>query len=146
MEERIEKSDRLLTNKCNEQLDQNNQQLIQNDCNQTSNSDQIIDTMESNDGFYDQEWNRVSVNNVHKTSEEPVFAYQLKWINWKENKTPIITQNSNGPCPLLAIINVLILKGRIQLPSMMEIITDNQLMEYLGDCVLNSVPKVCTHF
>jgi hypothetical protein len=136
MEERIEKSDRLLTNKCNEDFDENKEQLIENDCNQT------IDNMESNDHFYDQQWNRVSV----KTTEEPVFAYQLKWINWKSNKTPIITQNSNGPCPLLAIINVLILKGRIQLPPMMEIITDNQLMEYLGDCVLNSVPKVCIDF
>ncbi|CAG2170062.1 unnamed protein product [Oppiella nova] len=58
-------------------------------------------------------------------------------------KTPIITQNLNGPCPLLAIINVLILKRRIQLPSMMDVITDDQLMEYLGDCILNSVPKVC---
>jgi hypothetical protein len=146
MEERIEKSDRLLTNKCNEDFDENKEQLIENDCNQTSNCDQIIDNMEPNDHFYDQQWNRVSVNNVNKTIEEPVFAYQLKWINWNSNKTPIITQNSNGPCPLLAIINVLILKGRIQLPSMMEIITDNQLMEYLGDCILSSVPKVSINF
>ena len=70
--------------------------------------------------------------------------YHLKWIKIKGVKTPIITQNENGPCPLIAIMNVLILKGRIQIPSMMEIITANQLMEYLGDCILNSVPKVRT--
>ncbi|KAK2096086.1 Ubiquitin carboxyl-terminal hydrolase MINDY-2 [Saguinus oedipus] len=33
----------------------------------------------------------------------------IKWIQLKEENTPIITQNENGPCPLLAILNVLLL-------------------------------------
>ncbi|RWS28399.1 hypothetical protein B4U80_07982 [Leptotrombidium deliense] len=69
------------------------------------------------------------------------IAYHLKWINWKNNKCAIITQNENGPCPLIAIINVLLLKGRIRLPSMMEMITPSQLMEYLGDTILANFPK-----
>lgn len=36
-------------------------------------------------------------------------VYHIKWIQWKEENTPIITQNENGPCPLLAILNVLLL-------------------------------------
>lgn len=72
---------------------------------------------------------------------QPPGEYSLKWIKWKGSKTPIITQNENGPCPLIAIMNVLILKGKLKLPAMVEIVTASQLMEYLGDFLLNSVPS-----
>ncbi|XP_048187654.1 ubiquitin carboxyl-terminal hydrolase MINDY-2 isoform X2 [Perognathus longimembris pacificus] len=68
-------------------------------------------------------------------------VYHIKWIQWKEENTPIITQNENGPCPLLAILNVLLLAWKVKLPPMMEIITAEQLMEYLGDYMLESKPK-----
>ncbi|MEQ2165155.1 Ubiquitin carboxyl-terminal hydrolase MINDY-1 [Goodea atripinnis] len=38
--------------------------------------------------------------------------YLVKWITWKEKKTPIITQSENGPCPLLAIMNTLFLRWK----------------------------------
>ncbi|XP_052800935.1 ubiquitin carboxyl-terminal hydrolase MINDY-2-like [Mya arenaria] len=66
--------------------------------------------------------------------------YHVKWISFKNNKLPIITQNENGPCPLLAIINVLLLQKRISLPLQTEVISVNQLMTHLGDCVLQNVP------
>ncbi|KAM4037115.1 ubiquitin carboxyl-terminal hydrolase MINDY-2 [Anomaloglossus baeobatrachus] len=68
-------------------------------------------------------------------------VYHIKWIRWKEQSTPIVTQNENGPCPLLAIINVLLLAWKVKLPPMMEIITAEQLMEYLGDYILEAKPK-----
>ncbi|XP_014636261.1 PREDICTED: protein FAM63B isoform X2 [Ceratotherium simum simum] len=68
-------------------------------------------------------------------------VYHIKWIQWKEENTPIITQNENGPCPLLAILNVLLLAWKVKLPPMMEIITAEQLMEYLGDYMLEAKPK-----
>ncbi|XP_075387933.1 ubiquitin carboxyl-terminal hydrolase MINDY-2 isoform X2 [Tenrec ecaudatus] len=68
-------------------------------------------------------------------------VYHIKWIQWKEENTPIITQNENGPCPLLAILNVLFLAWKVKLPPMMEIITAEQLMEYLGDYMLDAKPK-----
>lgn len=68
-------------------------------------------------------------------------VYHIKWIQWKEENTPIITQNENGPCPLLAILNVLLLAWKVKLPPMMEIITAEQLMEYLGDYMLEIKPK-----
>ncbi|CAK6432189.1 unnamed protein product [Pipistrellus nathusii] len=68
-------------------------------------------------------------------------VYHIKWIQWKEEHTPIITQNENGPCPLLAILNVLLLAWKVKLPPMMEIITAEQLMEYLGDYMLDAKPK-----
>nr|XP_034987328.1 ubiquitin carboxyl-terminal hydrolase MINDY-2 isoform X1 [Zootoca vivipara] len=68
-------------------------------------------------------------------------VYHIKWVRWKEENTPIITQNENGPCPLLAIMNVLLLAWKVKLPPMMEIITADQLMEYLGDYILDAKPK-----
>lgn len=67
--------------------------------------------------------------------------YHIKWIKWKDENTPIVTQNENGPCPLLAIMNVLLLTWKVKLPPMMEIITAEQLMEYLGDYILEAKPK-----
>ncbi|KAL4613368.1 protein FAM63B isoform X2 [Arapaima gigas] len=68
--------------------------------------------------------------------------YHIKWIRWKEENTAIITQNENGPCPLLAIMNVLLLAWKVvKMPPMMEIITAEQLMEYLGDYILEAKPK-----
>ncbi|XP_061670060.1 ubiquitin carboxyl-terminal hydrolase MINDY-2 [Syngnathoides biaculeatus] len=67
--------------------------------------------------------------------------YHIKWIKWREESMPIITQNENGPCPLLAIMNVLLLACKVKMPPMMEIITAEQLMEYLGDYILETKPK-----
>uniref|UniRef100_A0ABM0LVZ9 Ubiquitin carboxyl-terminal hydrolase n=1 Tax=Saccoglossus kowalevskii TaxID=10224 RepID=A0ABM0LVZ9_SACKO len=80
-----------------------------------------------------------SDNNVSQDSSQSV--YHVKWIKFKDGTMPIVTQNENGPCPLLAIINVLILKGQIVLPDLVEIVTSGQLMEYLGDCMLAQTPK-----
>ena len=57
-------------------------------------------------------------------------------------KVPIVTQNQNGPCPLIAIINVLLLSGKITLDSTAEVVTSSQLMGYLGDIVLQTIPQV----
>ena len=69
-------------------------------------------------------------------------VYHVKWIKYKGNTVAIITQNENGPCPLLAIMNVLLLKNKIKLPGMIEMVTSGQLMEYLGDCIFENAPKV----
>ncbi|XP_038053142.1 ubiquitin carboxyl-terminal hydrolase MINDY-2-like [Patiria miniata] len=64
-------------------------------------------------------------------------AYHVKWIKWRGNNMPIITQNENGPCPLIAIINVLLLRGTVHIPQMVEMVSASQLVGYLGDCLLN---------
>lgn len=69
-------------------------------------------------------------------------VYHVKWIKFKSSTVAIITQNENGPCPLLAIMNFLLLKGKIKLPGMIEMVTSGQLMEYLGDCIFENAPKV----
>ena len=60
-------------------------------------------------------------------------VYHVKWIGWNSNKTPIVTQNSNGPCPMLAIANILLLRGKMSLPDGCEIVSSEQLLETLGE-------------
>ena len=67
--------------------------------------------------------------------------YSIAYI-FAGKKVPIVTQNQNGPCPLIAIINVLLLSGKITLDSAAEVVTSSQLMGYLGDIVLQTMPQV----
>jgi hypothetical protein len=45
------------------------------------------------------------------------MAYQIKSIRYQNNPRKILLQNENGPCPLLAAANALLLRGVISLPS-----------------------------
>lgn len=45
------------------------------------------------------------------------MAYQLKTVRYQNSDCKILLQNENGPCPLLAAANALLLKGVISLPS-----------------------------
>uniref|UniRef100_H0Z2W2 Ubiquitin carboxyl-terminal hydrolase n=1 Tax=Taeniopygia guttata TaxID=59729 RepID=H0Z2W2_TAEGU len=67
--------------------------------------------------------------------------YCVKWIRWKGQRTPVVTQSENGPCPLLAIINVLLLQWKVKLPPQKEVITAEELMAHLGNCILATQPR-----
>lgn len=43
-------------------------------------------------------------------------SYKLKAIRFFGREVPVVLQNDNGPCPLLAIANILLLRNQIQLP------------------------------
>ncbi|XP_072139630.1 ubiquitin carboxyl-terminal hydrolase MINDY-1 [Mobula birostris] len=77
---------------------------------------------------------------VHRSDPSNTFYY-VKWISWKGEKTPIITQSENGPCPLIAIMNILFLRWKVKIPPKTEVVSVEQLMILLGDCVLNTKPK-----
>ena len=85
------------------------------------------------------------------TSDKSV--YHVKWINGSQidkvvkdgtsnakesnsssqsTKTAIVTQNENGPCPLLSIVNVLLFRRKLTLPEGCEVISAEQLLEYIG--------------
>lgn len=53
---------------------------------------------------------------------------------------PMVMQSINGPCPLIAIMNVLLLREKIKLPIMLEQITENQLLAYIGESIMDSMP------
>ena len=65
-------------------------------------------------------------------SSELDNIYQVKWISWRSNRVPIITQNSNGPCPMLAIANILLLRGKMELQDGCEMVSSELLIERLG--------------
>ncbi|NXM76651.1 MINY1 hydrolase, partial [Serilophus lunatus] len=70
--------------------------------------------------------------------------YRVKWVSWKGQRTPVITQSENGPCPLLAIMNILLLHSRcfqVKLPPQKDVITAEELMAHLGDCILATQPR-----
>eukprot|EP00731_Ephydatia_muelleri_P014472 Em0008g192a len=73
------------------------------------------------------------------TSEDSV--YQLKWIEWNGAFAPIVTQNRNGPCPLLALCNALLLRQMILLSYGSTVTTSSQLIHKLGALLLEGVPK-----
>ncbi|GAA5814808.1 hypothetical protein MFLAVUS_008311 [Mucor flavus] len=64
--------------------------------------------------------------------------YLVKTIEWKDKTIRIITQNENGPCPLVAICNVLFLRGDLDIqPPDREVVKFEYLVERLGDYLLN---------
>ncbi|KAG2202398.1 hypothetical protein INT47_008869 [Mucor saturninus] len=67
--------------------------------------------------------------------------YLVKTIDWKGKKIRIITQNENGPCPLVAISNVLFLRGDLEIqPADREVVNFDYLVDRLGDYLLNHAP------
>ena len=67
--------------------------------------------------------------------------YQIKWIHWKSKRVPILVQNQNGPCPLIALCNVLFLRGIVNLKSTLEIISSEALLQLLLNQMLERTPK-----
>ena len=54
------------------------------------------------------------------------MIHRIKRITFFQRTVPILLQNENGPCPLLAVCNGLLLSGKITLPAgRMEITTDS---------------------
>ncbi|XP_057356697.1 ubiquitin carboxyl-terminal hydrolase MINDY-1 isoform X3 [Manis pentadactyla] len=76
-----------------------------------------------------------------RVQQSELDFYCVKWIPWKGERTPIITQSTNGPCPLLAIMNILFLQWKVTLPPQKEVITSDELMAHLGDCLLSIKPE-----
>ena len=83
-----------------------------------------------------------SISKIEQKTERHSL-HHIKLIQYKEKKVSIVTQNENGPCPLVAIINTLLLRKRILFPSggHQEIVSAAKLMEYIGNSILENAPK-----
>ncbi|KAG7352724.1 MindY deubiquitinase [Nitzschia inconspicua] len=67
------------------------------------------------------------------------MAYRLKTVKYKEKNYQILLQNENGPCPLLAAANVLLLKQSITLPPYSKsagVVTIEELTNVLAEKIL----------
>ncbi|VDP91204.1 unnamed protein product [Echinostoma caproni] len=76
-----------------------------------------------------------------QSSSPNEYIYHVKWIRFRGRTTSIITQNENGPCPLIAISNVLLLQNVISLPQNTEVVTGERLITTLTDVLLSKSLK-----
>ncbi|KAJ3292676.1 hypothetical protein HK104_005117 [Borealophlyctis nickersoniae] len=76
-------------------------------------------------------------------SQAPDKTYRLKPITYTDPHTnvsrrlKVITQNRNGPCPLLALCNVLLLRGDLQIREEWEEVEYDWLVSVLGEMMLS---------
>ncbi|POW21937.1 hypothetical protein PSHT_01857 [Puccinia striiformis] len=86
-------------------------------------------------------------NNSHlptATNDQRWWIKQILWPPFPNQTNPnrprrvsILMQNSNGPCSLLAICNVLLLRGSIHLPEQGTSISFTSLLSILADYLVN---------
>ncbi|KAJ3116223.1 Ubiquitin carboxyl-terminal hydrolase MINDY-1 [Phlyctochytrium bullatum] len=81
-------------------------------------------------------------------ADGPAKEYSLKAIDWKlpgsadpVRKVNIIMQNENGPCPLLALCNVLLLRGDIKISVDRTTVTYEHLVHLIGDYLITRTQK-----
>ncbi|CAL8463733.1 g3267 [Coccomyxa elongata] len=64
--------------------------------------------------------------------------YKLKAIKFLGRDVPIVVQNENGPCPLIALANVLLLRNQIQLSVDCPEVSQERLMALIAGFLLDS--------
>ncbi|KAJ9438705.1 ubiquitin carboxyl-terminal hydrolase MINDY-1/2 [Diplonema papillatum] len=62
-------------------------------------------------------------------------TYQVKRIRHKDETVGVLLQNENGPCPLLAIANIMFLRRRLTLHPDVAAVTDETLLAMLAGCL-----------
>lgn len=64
------------------------------------------------------------------------MRFGLKKIHYFGRDVSIVLQNENGPCPLIALANVLSLQGRINIHPDLGSIEVDELISQIADCLL----------
>jgi ubiquitin carboxyl-terminal hydrolase MINDY-1/2 len=59
------------------------------------------------------------------------LTFSTKVVKFHGDSKRILLQNENGPCPLLAILNALILQGKLQLPAGSAKLNSSELQHQL---------------
>ncbi|KAJ5688864.1 hypothetical protein N7462_003256 [Penicillium macrosclerotiorum] len=113
----------------------------------TKSAKSLLDTQEtpaqsspfaSNDNAQDQappvESIKLSPAEAARQQEQRAETYSIRQINWQDKmgtliQAPILIQNKNGPCPLLALINALVLRAdpKAQSPIVRSLRTREQI-------------------
>jgi len=70
--------------------------------------------------------------------------FLLKEVPYLGKKVKIVLQNENGPCPLLAITNGLLLRGLISLPESKEFVTLDELLAVVAGRMLDANAETCS--
>ncbi|KAK9121424.1 hypothetical protein Syun_019041 [Stephania yunnanensis] len=75
---------------------------------------------------------------LEENNEEEERLYKTKVVQFLGRKTPIILQNDNGPCPLLAICNVLLLKNCLNLSLDASEVSLQKLLSLVAERLIDS--------
>ncbi|KAK4262699.1 hypothetical protein QN277_028230 [Acacia crassicarpa] len=70
------------------------------------------------------------------------FMHKTKTIQFLGRTTPIVLQNENGPCPLLAICNVLLLRNSIHLSPDVAEVSQEKLLSLVAERLIDSNSNV----
>ncbi|XP_044959884.1 ubiquitin carboxyl-terminal hydrolase MINDY-2 isoform X2 [Hordeum vulgare subsp. vulgare] len=70
--------------------------------------------------------------------EPPEVMHKTRAVDFLGRRTPIVYQNDNGPCPLLAICNVLLLKNVISLNPDAGEVSQQKLLSLVADRLIDS--------
>ena len=74
---------------------------------------------------------------------EGQLYHVVKQIRFRRSKTsepdtvPILLQDVNGPCPILAILNILLLRGQVQLPKDVGEVSQSKVVQILAEYLLD---------
>eukprot|EP00744_Colponema_vietnamica_P014011 GILI01019639.1.p1 GENE.GILI01019639.1~~GILI01019639.1.p1 ORF type:complete len:475 (-),score=29.46 GILI01019639.1:31-1398(-) len=68
------------------------------------------------------------------------LSYRIRRISFFNQVVPIMMQNENGPCPLLALANVLLLRQSIRIHPDVAEVTHDYLVELVGNHLIHSNP------
>ncbi|KAK8951755.1 hypothetical protein KSP39_PZI004409 [Platanthera zijinensis] len=80
-----------------------------------------------------------------RRSEVDDVAYKTKVVQFLGRSTPIVLQNENGPCPLLAICNVLLLRNSINLSLDAPEVPLHKLLSLVAEKLIDSNSSVQEH-
>jgi hypothetical protein len=80
------------------------------------------------------------------TSSDPLTipAFRLKKISFFQRDVMILCQNANGPCPLIAITNILLLKGRLTISTDISYISLDEIVQMVAEVIFEDSDKVKT--
>ncbi|KAI3687500.1 hypothetical protein L1987_81197 [Smallanthus sonchifolius] len=70
------------------------------------------------------------------------LLHKTKLIQFLGRNTPIVLQNDNGPCPLLAICNVLLLRNNLNLSSDVAEVSQEKLLSLVAERLIDSNSNV----
>jgi len=68
------------------------------------------------------------------------FVHQVKRMPFLNREVSVVLQNENGPCPLLALINALLLRGTMKLHGHRSEIGSEDMIAMVADLMLESNP------
>ncbi|CAH8589032.1 unnamed protein product [Heterobilharzia americana] len=108
-----------------------------NTCTEMNERSIVVSSVQSNESSDKLKPGNINSSDVDDSENS---IYHIKWIKFNNHIRAIITQNQNGPCPMIAIANVLLLRGTIDLPKDSELISGNRLLAILSELLLSKTP------